>query len=65
VDRPRAAKLMIWKSEGVVWCLTLWIPFHGQWLLAKHVKRPMFDRKVNQIIRSLGLPVEEVDKVPN
>jgi hypothetical protein len=56
---------MIWKSSSEVWHLTLWIPFHGQWTLAKHLKKPMFDRKAKQIIASLDLPVEEVDKVPN
>lgn len=64
MTKARKAKLMVWKNGAGVWHLTLWIPFHGQWTLAQHPKKPMFDRKANQIIGSLGLPVEEVDKVP-
>lgn len=64
VSPSRQAKLMIWKNPHGVWNLTLWVPFHGQWILASHVRRPMFERKANQIIGAMGLPVEEVDSIP-
>lgn len=60
----KTAKLMQWKSPNGVWHLTLWVPFHGQWTLAKHVKKPMFMRKAKQIIAAMGLEVEEIDGEP-
>ena len=60
----KKARLMLWKNDKGVWHLTLWVPFHGQWTLAKHVKKPMFMRKAKQIIAALDLEVEEVDGVP-
>jgi hypothetical protein len=63
--RTKKAKLMIWKSPSGRWHLTLWVPFHGQWTLAKHVKKPMFDRKAKQIINLMpDMEVEMVDKAP-
>jgi len=64
--RSKKAKLMIWKSPAGVWHLTLWVPFHDQWTLAKHPRKSMFDRKANQIIKALPeMEVEIVDKVPD
>lgn len=57
----RAARLMRWKNTKGVWHLTLWIPFHGQWVLASHAKKAMFDRKAKQIIAAMALEVEDVD----
>jgi len=57
----RAARLMRWKNAKGVWFLTLWIPFHGQWVLASHEKKAMFNRKGKQIIAALNLEVEDVD----
>ena len=61
----RKARLMRWQNKSGSWHLTLWIPFHGQWELASHLKKAMFDRKAKQIIAAIGLEVEDVDGAPN
>jgi len=61
----KKAQLMRWKSKSGVWHLTLWIPFHGQWELAAHPRKAMFDRKAKQIIEAMNLNVEDVDGVPD
>lgn len=60
----KKSKLMIFKTPMDVWQLILWVPFYGQWILTRHVKKSVFDRKSKQIIDSIGLPVEEVGKLP-
>ena len=61
----RKARLMLWKNEKDVWYLTLWIPFHGQWTLAKHSNKAMFMRKADKIIAALDLEVERFDGIPS
>ena len=63
----KKAKLMIWKdAKTAVWKLTLWIPFHGQWLLTENYRKPAFERKANQMIKAFpGIEVERVDSATN
>jgi len=61
----RKARLMRWQNTKGMWFLTLWIPFHGQWPLASHAKKSMFDRKAKQLVAALGLEVEDVGGTTN
>jgi len=59
---PRKAGLMLW-MPGVseTWRLTLWVPFHGQWDLAKNTDFDPLLRKARRMAELLGIELEVVE----